>query len=299
MSSSPLGRTIAALTAVVAALALAVPAAATPTGSPHSTGRSSDAHYYLALGDSISYGFQTAKALAGLPPSAFDTGYVDRVSAGLPRVLHLRRPITTVNLSCPGETTTTLRTLCGWRASGHLLHDDYRGAQLDAARAFLHRHRGRVDLITLALGGNDVTEFVASCPPGDVACLKAGAPRAATDYAARMAVLLRQLRAAAPNTRVVVVGLYDPDITLLPVADPLFALVNDALRSAITTPRVGFADTFARFNPPTGEVATLCTLTLLCVDNDGHPSDAGYAAMGDIVLASVPPPHTHRLGRAG
>jgi hypothetical protein len=37
-------------------------------------------------------------------------------------------------------------------------------------------------------------------------------------------------------------------------------------------------DLFAQFNPPTDEVATPCTLTLLCVDGDGHPCDAGYAA---------------------
>jgi hypothetical protein len=33
---------------------------------------------YLTLGDSIGYGFQTSKALAG-PPQAFNTGYVDLV----------------------------------------------------------------------------------------------------------------------------------------------------------------------------------------------------------------------------
>ena len=32
--------------------------------------------YYLALGDSFAYGFTNAKFLAGLPPSAFDTGFV-------------------------------------------------------------------------------------------------------------------------------------------------------------------------------------------------------------------------------
>jgi hypothetical protein len=36
--------------------------------------------YYLALGDSIGYGFQTGKALAGLPPQAFNPGYVDLFS---------------------------------------------------------------------------------------------------------------------------------------------------------------------------------------------------------------------------
>src|SRR6266540_6089964 len=38
--------------------------------------------YYLALGDSIAYGFQPDKANAA-PPSAFDTGYVDLFAARL------------------------------------------------------------------------------------------------------------------------------------------------------------------------------------------------------------------------
>jgi hypothetical protein len=42
--------------------------------------------YYLALGDSIAYGFQTSKALAGLPPDAFNTGYIDLFATRLRRL---------------------------------------------------------------------------------------------------------------------------------------------------------------------------------------------------------------------
>ena len=44
---------------------------------------SSPQSYYLALGDSIAYGFQPAKAKAGLAPSKFNTGYVDVFAARL------------------------------------------------------------------------------------------------------------------------------------------------------------------------------------------------------------------------
>jgi lysophospholipase L1-like esterase len=58
--------------------------------------------YYLALGDSQAYGYQKAKADAGLPPSAFNTGYVD----DLARRLRARGPtLVTVNYRCPGEST--------------------------------------------------------------------------------------------------------------------------------------------------------------------------------------------------
>jgi hypothetical protein len=42
--------------------------------------------YYLALGDSFTYGYQLAKVLADLPPSAFDTGYVDDFGARLRQI---------------------------------------------------------------------------------------------------------------------------------------------------------------------------------------------------------------------
>src|SRR4029453_6515046 len=60
--------------------------------------------YYLALGDSITYGFQPTKARPGAAPSAFDTGYVDRIAA---RLRKLSPKIRVVNYGCPGESTVT------------------------------------------------------------------------------------------------------------------------------------------------------------------------------------------------
>src|SRR2546426_3768298 len=60
--------------------------------------------YYLALGDSIAYGFQPAKARAGLPPSRFNTGYVDVFAA---RLRTIAPKLQVVNYGCPGESTKT------------------------------------------------------------------------------------------------------------------------------------------------------------------------------------------------
>ena len=59
--------------------------------------------YYLALGDSIAYGFQPNKPKAA-PPSAFDSGYVDLFAA---RLRKLSPTIQVVNYGCPGESTRT------------------------------------------------------------------------------------------------------------------------------------------------------------------------------------------------
>jgi lysophospholipase L1-like esterase len=272
------GATLATL-AVTAGSATAASASPPPRLEPPKA-------YYLALGDSIPYGFQTSKALAGLPPSAFSTGYADLFAARLRR---LQPRIVTVNYSCPGESTASFLLPCVWRASGHALHSDYPGSQLDAALTFLTGHRGNVSPITLSLNGNDASAFLQTCPPGDLACIRDGAPAAIAAYQARLTSILRQLRSAAPAAEIIVVGAYDPNIGAFTFADPLFTQLNKAQRAAATTVRARFADPFPVFNPQgdvTVETAAICALTLLCAEGDAHPSDTGYSALADIVWAA-------------
>jgi hypothetical protein len=63
-------------------MVLALPGAAT-SGTSQRPVYQTPQSYYLALGDSVAYGFQPPKASAGLPPSVFDTGYVDLFAARL------------------------------------------------------------------------------------------------------------------------------------------------------------------------------------------------------------------------
>ncbi len=121
---------------------------------------------------STPYGFQW-KLAAGLPPSGFDTGYVDVFSD---RLRTIRPDVAVVNYSCPGETTTSfVAGACLYTQLGQHLHDHFEGSQLDAAVAFLEAHRGQVSPITLTLFGGDVREFIASCD-GDLGCILANAP---------------------------------------------------------------------------------------------------------------------------
>jgi lysophospholipase L1-like esterase len=249
--------------------------------------RTTPRHYYLALGDSIAYGFQTQKALAGLPPEAFDTGFVDLFGARLRR---LRPSIVTVNYSCPGESTPSFNTPCVWKASGHALHDDYSGSQLDAAITFLKTHRGRVSPISLSLNGNDIDAFVQSCAPGDSACIQAGAPAAIAAYQQRLRAIVAKLRRAAPDAEIILTGSYDPNVGAFPIADPLFAAVNSAESHVASHARAVFADPFPVFNPQgdlEAETAAICSLTLVCSQADSHPSDAGYQALADVVWAAA------------
>ncbi|WP_327001731.1 GDSL-type esterase/lipase family protein [Dactylosporangium sp. NBC_01737] len=257
-----------ALTVASVTAAASGPAAAHPP-SPR---------YHLALGDSLPYGFTTAGARAGLPPSAF-TGFTDLVS----RAARLR----TVNYSCPGETTGTFITgPCGWRAAGFGLHDDYPGSQLAAAEAFLAGHRRDPHtLITLTLWGNDIRLFLESCP--DVACVLDRAPAEIAALADRLRQSLTRLRAAAPRARIVLVGAFTVQLTDLAAADGLIGALNAAMAAAGASVGARFADPAPIFNPPgdaTARRKVLCRLTLLCAENDSHPSTAGHRVLAALVL---------------
>src|SRR5262249_27988304 len=113
--------------------------------------------YYLVFGDSIAYGYQLLKVLAGLPPSAFNTGYVDDFGV---RLRQIRPGISTVHYGCPGESTVSfISGPCPWSAAGQQLHDPFSGSQLDAAVSFLWSHPGEVSPITITLWAKDIQEF--------------------------------------------------------------------------------------------------------------------------------------------
>src|SRR5437870_1074959 len=71
------------------------------------------APYYLALGDSLAFGFQEAKFLHELSagtydPATFNTGYDADFAAMIRPLAPGGHPFTEVNYGCPGETTTSM-----------------------------------------------------------------------------------------------------------------------------------------------------------------------------------------------
>ena len=271
---------VACAVVAVATLAAAAPAAAIDDAPPKFNPPKS---YYLALGDSHTYGFQSSKFFAGLPPAAFNTGYVDVFAA---RLRAIRPDITVVNYGCPGESTSVFIVgPCLFNALGLPLHDAFEGSQLDAALAFLAAHPGQVSPITLQLFGNDMLDLFRACA-GDFSCIQREAPAAIALFGQRLTVILDRLRAAAPNAEIIVLGGWNSRIDFLAESDPLFQAANATIASVAAQARARFADMVPIFNPQ-GEGARLvaiCALTLLCSEGDGHPSDAGYRAMAEAVF---------------
>lgn len=232
--------------------------------------------YYLALGDSLAFGFQFVTFNANfpsVPASLFSTGYVDGLSGMLREI---RPEIDTVNYGCPGETTDTfIDGDCLYTASGFPLHDPHDGAQLPAALAFLRAHRGKVSPITINLGTNDLNALSALCGD-DVSCYFANAPAVLGRIAANLHHILSRLRAAAPDAEIITFTHYD----VASLADPRLAQLNQAFNAAVVATAaassVRVADVYGAFNGGP-QPATLCALTFVCTPlQDSHPTDAGY-----------------------
>lgn len=272
--------------AVVALAMTTVSLGLTSTTAQAHTGHSGGHHgsspatgWYVALGDSLAAGYQ---------PNAGDDrtgGYVGKVLVAEQR---MARKTKLRNLACSGETSTTL--VNGGRC------DYVKGNQLDQALAFMRAHKRTTRLVTLTIGANDVTP-----------CLSAADQNACVQQ--RLAVLganlqtsLSKIHAAAPNARIVVTNYYNPYLALYFV-NPALAQQTSGLQVALNntiasvTARYGttvdVASAFQSYDTtvvggvPTN-VGVICQLTWMCLLNDIHANDDGYALIGATVAAALP-----------
>jgi lysophospholipase L1-like esterase len=259
---------------VVSAGLLAVPASASDSrGIP----------YYLALGDSLAFGYQ--------PNHVFDQGYVNQLYA----TRHARDPrLALNNLGCPGETSGTLRRggVCPYPGGG---------SQLDTALAFLHAHPGRVRLITLDIGANDIDGCVT--PGGiDQTCVANGLLAIAVNVSATVT----QVRAAAPYATIVGLTYYDPTLAswltgpagqaLARDSLPVMHRLNRLLTTLFAAGRFRVADVAGAFsmddittlvNGVPLDVVRICQWTWMCapapLGPDIHANQAGYGVIAQAI----------------
>jgi lysophospholipase L1-like esterase len=289
-----LATVIATIWLAPAAGAIGPPHRGLPHGGPPHHGLQLS---YLALGDSLAFGYQQAKFNSLFPnedPAVFNTGYVDDFG----RVLKLGdRNLQVVNDGCPGETTDSfINGPCEYQL--HFpLHHPYSGgpnsSQLSDALAYLNAHRF-VNPITLDIGANDalgVTEGTCNLQP---TCIAEHAPALFAHISANLGLILADLRAAAPHAKIVVLGLYNPFGSSIAGGDQLTAALNETMKQVAASVNARFADPLPFFNPPGArEQPTICLLTNMCMSPmDIHPTDAGYAVLADLVFeqfVSTPP----------
>lgn len=245
---------------------------------------------YLALGDSLAFGYSQARFNALYPnenPAAFDTGYVDDFGKVLSLFNHNLR---IVNDGCPGETTESfIDGPCAYQLE-FPLHHPYSGgpssSQLSDALAYLGAHPGTVDPITIDIGANDALGLIEGACKLEPACIQAGAPALFAHIAGNLALILGELRAAAPDAQIIVLGLYNPFGSTIAGADQLTAALNETLASVAAGVGARFADPLPIFNPAGAlEAPTICLLTNMCTPLvDIHPTDLGYAVLAGVIL---------------
>ena len=296
---------LARLALLTTLVALALSAAA-QAARPPST--------YVAIGDSLAYGYQAAKFAAQFPnvdPTTFDTGYVDDYA----QLLRFVRPnLEVVNEGCPSETSDSLINggpRPGFCATGSgfpypWLHHPYAASSQLADALAVMAAKPNVTDVTIDIGANDVLGFLRSCgfPSPRPGCLTPTSIGALYGHiAANMAAIVTQVRTAAPRAKVVILGLYNPYPATLPGGDGLTASLNTALASVAAGAGAAFADPLPVFNPAsrtgaseTTDIPVICKFTGMCPGGtynptspqaDIHPTDLGYAALTGVIAAAA------------
>jgi lysophospholipase L1-like esterase len=279
---------VAAL-ATLGALALAPAAGATTNLVTGTT--------YLALGDSLAYGYhaaQFAKEYPAVNAANYEENYVNDFGAALKLI---NPSLKTVNLGCPGETSETMiygpegehptkggvlnGTYCAGGPTGSpfpdaFLHHPYsHTSQLEEAEAIL-KSTPNVSPVTLDMGANDILQFLeGKCGfPSTYTCTTPEVQIEFGKIATNDAIILGKLHAAAPTAQLVLIGLYDPFPGVLPPpgGDQILAAFNSALASvAASVPGTVFVNPEPRFNPvvltggsETPDLTEICAYTAMC-----------------------------------
>jgi lysophospholipase L1-like esterase len=278
---------------------------------------------YLALGDSIAFGVdptQLPPISTSVPgPEAF-TGYPERV-AEVRKLLQAKK---LANASCPGESSGSFLTFgardlgCNdvgpqgqppWKPSIGL-RTNYAGTQMEFAQKQLRSHE-KIDLVTLSIGGNDLSIVQKDCglsangdPAAFAACVQqklfvetpAGglAPGEVLQaYAANLTQILTRIRAGAEyKGTLVLLNYYSPS------ADPLTTGAIFALNQVMAGVGAPFgakiADGFAAFQMASGPDGDPCRAGLLVeltprpnLSCDIHPSVKGRNLLAAAVVGAI------------
>jgi hypothetical protein len=254
----------------------AVPASATST-SNHNPNN------YLALGDSVPFGYNPLLVTPGVNPDVF-VGYPQLAS-------DLFRPRKKLfNASCPGETSTSLIT--GTRPDHGCqiyrefigpLHVSYSGSQLDFAESYLAANP-RTGLVTMMIGANDLFVLIDSCGgAAKVTCIEAGLPGLLDTLSRNLDTIYSGLRTAGFNGELVAVTYYS-----LNYADPVGTGIIEEINMTMAKVTEAFggmvADGFGKFQQAAAASGgDSCAAGLLihvtATTCDVHPSQAGAALL--------------------
>ena len=257
--------------------------------------------FYLSLGDSLAQGVQPDKSGNSVETNQ---GYANQLYTAL----HSSNPtLKLVKLGCPGETTGSMINggICKYLA----------GSQLKQAAKFLASHRGKVQLVTIDIGANDILPCVALPTLKKIAqCLSKVFPVLQTNLANIMATLTAANGSNLPTT--IGMNYYDPSLanwlkgtqagrTLAKASVPLAqgfasllagvytqfgAKVADVLTAFHTAAPFSKRVTLGVFGKIPLNVAMICTYTWECtappVGPNIHANTLGYGIIANAFLTT-------------
>ena len=279
--------------------ALATAFGAAVVAGPAQASTPSTPTYYVSVGDSYSVGYQPGKgATAGY------TGFV----AGK---THLKL----VNFGCGGATTTSILQTVGCpdvlpHTAGVMTYPTT--TQIAAADAFIAANKAHIGLITVTIGGNDVTGCATQANP--TSCVTTASKTIETN----VTTLAADLRNAAGPT-VPIIGSTYPDVILgsyvYPKRPPAASsvalaklsvvafksLINPALSKSYASAKASFVDVTkasGAYEPLTKKtkskkkvykslpapVVRVCKLTWYCTKGDIHATNKGYDLIGHLIV---------------
>jgi lysophospholipase L1-like esterase len=287
--------------------ATATASTSTASSAPPSSSTTTADQLYVSLGDSYAAGAQpNAQGKDRTTRNGFAYQVVPAAQA---KGYHF----TLVNFGCGGATTTSILKSPGCPPAFLGPGADSYGPKTQAAAAedYLRAHRGKVGLVTVAIGGNDVTACAAAADP--TSCITKVLPKVKTN----MTTLLTGLRqAAGPTTRIV--GITYPDVLLGAALSSSTAkqgladlsvlafrsFINPQLKASYAAVGATFVDvtqatgaygamTATTTLPPYGKIPTpvakICELTYYCQYQDIHPRTSGYTVIAGLVVKTLPP----------
>jgi lysophospholipase L1-like esterase len=258
------------------------------TASAPSTEAESGA--YLALGDSVPFGFR-AGAVSEYGDASNFVGYPELVGEEL--------GLDVVNATCPGETTAsfldvtaqsngcenTTTSTSGYRTNFplHVPYDSTDQSQLDFAVQTLKR-TDDVKLVTVQIGANDAFVCQATTPGG---CQNPAEYSAlGQTIQTNLGQILSTLRGEAGyDGQIVVVSYYALDYNSSAAAAS--TLLNGAMASVAAANGATVADGFTAFQAAATEAGGNAVTAGLVLPNDVHPSEQGQRLLADAVEAVV------------
>jgi len=243
----------------------------------------SAAPVYLALGDSVPFGWSDALADAEVPQRFF----------GYPKYLAGMVELPLLDAACPSEASGSLISAdapddgCRAYREEHALHVSYDGTQLAYALEVAATHP-RLGLVTLQVGANDLQLLVKGCG-GAPECILGGVEATLAATANNVASIVMALRMSGYGGQVVVVDYYNPSTD--PQQGMLIGALDQALQAAAGAVGADFVDLYARFAQAAAEAGGDPCATGLIAKVDGqceiHPSRAGHRLIARLIAEVV------------